>query len=220
MGAVWKMIISSVCGRGGRLESLDHIIELKGGSNFHAVLVVDAYGCRQHEIERFAAELERASFNSVSSASDLLGRIDVDLNIRMSAVCIAKSNGIVSLSNLGDCRAYSQGGELLTIDHTNAWDDLVALGLEPSRVGELVKKHPGRRVLKKFLKFPKPAHSAQGISFSGCGESNYLLCTDGFWEHLDQSNLKDLTSGGCSIEEFSSGLSGAEDNYTACLVRL
>lgn len=36
MGAVWKMIISSVCGRGGRLENLDHIIELKGGSNFHA----------------------------------------------------------------------------------------------------------------------------------------------------------------------------------------
>lgn len=213
------MIVSSVSGKGGRSENLDRIIELRGDNNFHAVLVVDAYGCSKPDVDRFAEEVGGISVDGLSSANELLGRIDVGFNIRMSAVCIAKSNGGVSLSSLGDCRAYSERGELLTVDHTNAWDDLVSLGLETSQIGELVKKHPGRRVLNKFLRFPEPAHLAQQISLSGCGESNYLLCTDGFWEHLDHPSLMTLTSGGGSIESFCSGLSGAQDNYTACLIR-
>ncbi|WP_258154616.1 PP2C family serine/threonine-protein phosphatase [Pseudomonas sp. 17053703] len=213
------MIVSSVCGKGKRQENLDCIIELRGSNNFHAVLVVDAYGCKQDDVERFAVGMEGFSCDGISSANDLLGRINYDFNIKMSVVCIARCDGRVSLSSLGDCRAYSERGDLLTLDHTNAWHDLAALGIEAARIGELVKKHPGRRVLRKFLKLPEPTHSAEEINIGKCVESNYLLCTDGFWEYLDQSNLRNLMSGGCSIEEFSEGLSDAPDNYTACLVR-
>ncbi|MGY8813034.1 MAG: PP2C family protein-serine/threonine phosphatase [Pseudomonadales bacterium] len=213
------MIVSSVCDKGGRQENLDCIIEFRGSNDFHAVLVVDAYGCKQHDIERFAVGMEGVSCDGISSANDLLGRINVDFNIKMSVVCIARSDGRVSLSSLGDCRAYSECGDLLTLDHTNAWHDLAALDIDTARIGELVKRHPGRRVLRKFLKFPEPVHFAEEISIGSWVESNYLLCTDGFWEHLDQSNLRNLMSGGCSIETFSEGLSGAPDNYTACLVR-
>ncbi|MCO7036032.1 hypothetical protein NAG83_05890 [Pseudomonas carnis] len=213
------MIVSKTCDKGGRLENLDCIIEFKGQDDFHAVVVVDAYGCKQHDVERFASEVKSFSTSGVSSASELLERINVDFSIRMSVVCIAKIDGGLSLSNLGDCRAYSENGELLTLDHTNAWDDLTARGIESTRVAELVKKHPARRVLNKFLKFPEPVHIAEGSLLSGCGETKYLLCSDGFWEHLNQSALMDLMSGNLSIEDFSNSLSGASDNYTACMVR-
>lgn len=212
------MIISAICGRGGRLENLDCIIEFQA-EGFSAVLVVDAYGCKQHDVELFAMEMKSFSIDGVSSASELLGRISVDFNIKMSVVCIAKNYDNVSLSSLGDCRAYSERGELLTLDHTNAWDDLVARGMDQARIAELVKKHPGRRVLNKFLKFPRPLHAAEEVIFSYCGESNYLLCSDGFWEHLNRSLIVDLMSGVLSVEGFSGTLSAASDNYTACLVR-
>ncbi len=212
------MIVSEICGKGGRLENLDCVIEFQGQDGFHAVLVVDAYGCRQHDVERFAAQMKGFSINGISSASELLGRINVDFCIKMSVVCIAKIDGGLSLSNLGDCRAYSEYGELLTLDHTSAWDDLTALGIESTRVAELVKKHPARRVLNKFLKFPEPVHAAQGVILNACKEGKYLLCSDGFWEHLNQSALMDLMSGVLSIEDFSNNLTGASDNYTACIV--
>lgn len=213
------MIISAVCCRGGRTENLDCIIELRDGNNIHAVLVVDAYGCTRNDVDRFVIQVKSLSVNDVSSACELLARINVDFNIKMAVVCIAKIFGRVSLSNLGDCRAYSQVGELLTLDHTIAWDDLVAIGVEHSKVAELVKAHPGRRVLKRFLKFPGGEHVAQGITIDGNNESNYLLCTDGFWSNVSQSILLSLASGATSVDEFSNELSSVQDNYTACLVR-
>src|SRR5690349_3872906 len=152
------MIVSAISGRGGRLENLDCIINLQGRDGFRAVLVVDAYGCKQCDVERFTGMMESFSSDGVSSASELLARISVDFNIKVCVVCIAKIDGVVSLSSLGDCRAYSEYGELLTLDHKNAWDDLVARGIESTRIAELVKIHPGRRVLTKFLKFPAPLH--------------------------------------------------------------
>jgi serine/threonine protein phosphatase PrpC len=213
------MIVSSISGRGGRLENLDCIINFQSRNGSRAVLVVDAYGCKQCDVERFTVMMEGFDFDGVSSASDLLARIDVDFNIKMSVVCIAKINSVVSLSSIGDCRAYSESGELLTLDHTSAWDDLFARGIEPTRIAELVKIHPGRRVLTRFLKFPKPLHVAEEVIINCSDEKKYLLCSDGFWEHFSHSNLADLTSGVLSVEEVYNTLSSASDNYTACIVR-
>lgn len=213
------MIVSAISNKGGRSENLDGIAELRY-EDFHAVLVVDAYGCKQVDVEAFLGAVRGVSLSGIRSASELLGRIDIDFSIKMSVVCIVKFDGQVSLSNLGDCRVYSEQGELLTHDHSNAWEDLLGRGIEVSRLAELVKRHPARRVLTRFLKFPQPVHTAQEMLFEMSGEKNFLLCTDGFWENLSVSTLMGLVSGAVSLDELEEEFSGAPDNYTACMVRL
>ncbi len=213
------MIVSAISNKGARTENLDGVAELRC-EGFHAVLVVDAYGCKQVDVEAFLGAVRGISLSGISSSSELLGRIDIDFSIKMSVVCIVKSDGQVSISNLGDCRVYSEKGELLTHDHSNAWEDLLRRGIEVSRLAELVKRHPARRVLTRFLKFPQPVHTAQEMLIEMNGEKIFLLCTDGFWENLSGSMLMGLVSGVLSLNDLVEEFSGAPDNYTACMVRL
>ncbi|SFG09797.1 Serine/threonine protein phosphatase PrpC [Duganella sp. CF458] len=63
-------------------------------------------------------------------------------------------------------------------------------------------------------------------SFSVCDGDIFLLCTDGFWEHLDERNMEQELHTALSPETWLSQLEGAvraqgghlQDNYSALLV--
>lgn len=128
----------------------------------------------------------------------------------MSLIFLQIENEKITITHIGDCRAYING-ELMTEDHSLAWEKLSARGKENFEVSNLTCKHPRRNILTRSIK-----HTNKNIIISSLTKeysgSNIILCTDGFWSlnHLDIIN-----------KEFKPNTKKSyDDNYTAIILNI
>ena len=132
-------------------------------------------------------------------------------------------------AHIGDSRLYHWKNKKLieqTLDHSVP--QMLALS------GEIQEKdiryHPDRNRLLRVMgvRGETPRYEC-GTSVSNHGEHTYLLCTDGYWELLDEQEMTDKLRANATIEEWlldmnsdicQNGRNTDMDNYTAIAVHV
>jgi serine/threonine protein phosphatase PrpC len=214
------VIIDQVCEKGGRIDNLDLLVPLIGGGGWQGVLLFDGYKCSEGSVRELARRMVAAfEGNSGVDAQGLIRLVDVaGLSVNASVLVLVRQGKSVTIFSSGDCRAYSLELGLLTSDHSVAWEQLAGRGITASKVSSLVVKHPARRVLTKSFKSPAGVVDGGLISLSTHDVSMLLICSDGFWEHLEEAVVVKLLNRDLSLEDFSASLPDSAENRTACII--
>lgn len=132
-------------------------------------------------------------------------------------------------AHIGDSRLYYWKGAKLkerTIDHSVP--QMLALSGEIKE--KEIRHHPDRNRLLRVLgvKGEHPRFDC-GKPMRNSGTQNYLLCTDGYWELVDEADMTNSMNSGETIEEWIIKMNGTircngehmdMDNYTAIAVRV
>lgn len=220
MGVIWQVIVDMICEKGSRIDNLDLLVPLIGSGGWQGVLLFDGYECSESSVRELARRMV-AAFEEYSGvdAEGLIRLVDVaGLSVNASMLVLVRQGKSVTIFSSGDCRAYSLEQGLLTSDHSVAWEQLVERGVVASKLSGLVVRHPARRVLTKSFKSPGGVVDGGLISLSTHDVSMLLICSDGFWEHLEDAVVVKLLSRDLSLEDFSSSLPESAENRTACIV--
>jgi serine/threonine protein phosphatase PrpC len=218
MGAVWKMIDFQASIKGNRRENLDFVVHLSA-NDVQAVIMVDGYRCTTDAVIKLLSSVNNESLIDEQTAKGLILKLKSEEEVNVSILCVLKTPTLFSIYSSGDCRVYDSRGQLLTCDHTNAWKNLKEKGISSDSIGSLVAKHPGRRVLTSSLRFPNPQYDGHDISISDIKPgSQFLLCTDGFWEHFDTSTVDNIIRRTLLIEDYLETMQGKSENSTACVL--
>lgn len=132
-------------------------------------------------------------------------------------------------AHIGDSRLYHWRQRKLkeqTLDHSVP--QMLAMSGEIKE--SEIRHHPDRNRLLRVLgiKGEMPRFET-GHPISNYGEHTFLLCTDGYWELIEEQGMTDLLRGSTAIEEWllgmnaeirRNGLDADMDNYTAIAVRV
>lgn len=204
--------------KGNRNENLDFVIHLSL-NDVQAVIMVDGYRCTTEAVAKLLASVSNESIMDEQTAKGVILKLRSEESINVSILCVLKTPNIFSIYSSGDCRVYDSQGQLLTCDHTNAWKNLEEKGVNSDSIGSLVARHPGRRVLTSSLRFPNPQYDGHDVSISNVKTgSQFLLCTDGFWEHFDRSTVDNILNKTLRLEDFLESIRGKAENSTACVL--
>ncbi|MNB86950.1 hypothetical protein D3C76_322410 [compost metagenome] len=204
--------------KGNRSENLDFVVHLSV-NDVQAVIMVDGYRCTTEAVTKLLASVNNESILDEQTAKGVILKLRSEEDVNVSILCVLKAPKIFSVYSSGDCRVYDSQGQLLTRDHTNAWKNLEEKGVNFDSIGSLVAKHPGRRVLTSSLRFPNPQYDGHEISIVDVKPgSQFLLCTDGFWEHFDRSTVNNIFNKTLRIEDFLESMQGKSENSTACVL--
>lgn len=214
------MILAMQQELGRRSANLDALLSVEAINGAKCVILIDGYRCSKEAVTSLSKIL--ADFflnNSCSSAKEVLeGAQQADLVVNASVLIVVKYAGVVSIFSVGDCRAYSEEGELLTKDHSLAWELLVAKGAGSGSIEEAVSKHPYKNHLVRSFKLPGGGINGDLLEFDVGRYSRLLICTDGFWTRV--SSRVDFVEviGSLELEHYCSCLVESSDNSSVCIV--
>jgi len=237
------MTYASVSRTGGRSANEDRAVCIERNGNY-CFAVADGLGA--HGKGGAAAEIltdvcERELRAEGEKGRDFLRRVfdtaqdeitaaqRTPSEMRTTAVVLSVINGRFTWGHIGDSRLYwFRRGRLRkrTLDHSVPQMLVSARQIKETDIA----RHPDRNVLLKSMgdKWDSP-YTCYEISGERrlSGNDAFLLCSDGFWEHLTADTIGRLLKGSGNAEEWlgsllsaaESGLDASEaDNYTAVAV--
>ncbi len=160
----------------------------------------------QQALEQAHACLGELSMNTVPDALDavcaspageaqaapaLVTAPEADVSDRMYSTAVVlwldASHGAAVWGNVGDSRLYRLAGgtvRLLSEDDSLVHHLVLAGVVAPERAHQ----HPSRNQLVAALGMREPVHPHGGDAVIEAGVA-YLMCSDGWWEHLDEAAL-------------------------------
>ena len=206
--------------KGGRRENLDIVAPMYKRGCLFGVMMIDGYQCREEDVFLFGELVKGADFSNYSSVDDFFKDGTFSEGFK-GAICMAYREGeCVIISNAGDCRAYSSLGNILTSDDTVAWEELKLKVSECNSLSILVSYHPYRSILTNYIITPIKELSFKKTVLSIDQVDNILLCTDGFWNQLNDGDIHKIMSEDTvqRLTDFHLKNKGMGDNSTVCLV--
>lgn len=147
--------------------------------------------------------------------------------MRTTACCVILSGGKCSSAYIGDSRIYhfihSRAKER-SVDHSVP-QYLVNMGEIKEKD---IRRHPDRNKLLRAMgsRWEKPMYQTPGFSPMKEGDA-YLLCSDGFWEWIDEKDMERCLAKAGSVREWIElmcelvlrhGKGHGMDNYSAAAV--
>ncbi|MGI9431802.1 MAG: PP2C family protein-serine/threonine phosphatase, partial [Myxococcota bacterium] len=146
---------------------------------------------------------------------------------RTTAVVLLEEQGQTLWGHVGDTRLYQLHDQRVahqTLDHSVPQALAAAGEIEPDEI----RRHPDRNRLLRALggdEDPTPTLPDAGHTRID-GRDVFLLCTDGFWEYITESDMEETLADASDPEAWLAELerrlleraSGAYDNYTATAV--
>jgi PPM family protein phosphatase len=169
---------------------------------------------------------EAAFVGGANNLHDVVRARDESANPQTTAVVAVITDQAVGIGHIGDSRAYRltpAGITWRSRDHS-----LVELLLDQGEIAEAqMGTHPDQGKLFKSIGIGKPpVPSVNVLAPLAAGEA-LLLCSDGFWEHLQPEELASLVDAR-DMEQCLAGLAhtavgraaGKSDNVTALCVRV
>jgi len=214
------MLKLTLTDKGCRRENLDIVAPMYKKGCFFGVMIIDGYQCREEDVLFFTELVKGTDFSNYPSIDDFFK--DGSLNEGFKgAICMAYREGdCIIISNAGDCRAYSSLGNILTSDDTVAWEELKPKVSDCNRLSILVSYHPYRSILTNYITTPIKEFSFKNTILSIDEVDNILLCTDGFWNQLNDGDIYKIMSEDTiqRLIDFHLKNKGLGDNSTVCLV--
>ena len=152
---------------------------------------------------------------------------NVKNKMRTTAAVLYVSNDMVYIGHVGDSRVYVFSDKELkvrTIDHSVP--QMLALSGEITE--EEIRKHPDRNIILRAMgtDWDKPMYELmQPITLSEC--KGFLLCSDGFWEYIDEAKMLSTLDNCGTAEEWlkamksiviENGAGSKMDNFTAIAI--
>jgi len=237
----FRMDIASATKPGGRLENEDTIWH-RSGENRALAIVADGLGgqggggkASQEAVRALSAGLwdgdpitrERIE-NAVAAANREVLALQRQTGGRMmtTVVLLAVEGDTCHAAHVGDSRLYwFRSGQILnqTMDHSAAQMAVVAGDI----MADQIRRHPDRSGLLRALGGGSGVRAGYISGPWGSGDG-FLLCSDGFWEHVWEAEmLCDLREAGTAREWLSlllarveGRLAPAADNLSAIAVRI
>lgn len=148
-------------------------------------------------------------------------------DMRTTAVCMASDEAFAYIGHVGDSRFYGfkkDGAYVRTLDHS-----MPQLLVRSNVIVESeIRHHPNRSVLLKVLGDETDEALCDLMEpLALCDFSAFLLCSDGFWEFLNEKDMLSTLHDSSSPQEWldemvaiveSNGNGKTMDNYTAITV--
>lgn len=154
-------------------------------------------------------------------------RLHAQSKMKTTMVILVIHEGKAYWAHVGDSRMYMFKGKkykLRTIDHSVP--QMLALSGEIKESD--IRHHPDRNRLMRVLgvKGEQPRFEC-GTPCKNSGFQAFLLCTDGYWELIEEKDMEELLKNSKTVEEWVIGMNeliqknGTDrdmDNYTAVAV--
>lgn len=174
--------------------------------------------------EKVVALLQEANAAVVTRKAD--GGATRDMHATIVLLLLDRGSSLAVWGHVGDTRVYLfRSGQVLyqTRDHSIV-QTMVDAGYASA---EMIRSHPQRSLLTSAI------GSSQAIELSVSAEALqvlpgdvFLLCTDGWWEHVEESEMERLLHASTGAEAWLSEMEGLirqrapseGDNYTALCV--
>jgi serine/threonine protein phosphatase PrpC len=174
--------------------------------------------------EKVVALLQEANTAVVTRKSD--GGVAADMHATVVLFLVDRSSNLAVWGHVGDTRIYLfRSGRVLyqTRDHSIV-QTMVDAGYATT---EMIRSHPQRSLLTSAI------GSSQAIELSVSAEAMqlvagdvFLLCTDGWWEYIDEGEMEGLLGASTGAEAWLSAMEelirqrapSEGDNYTALCV--
>jgi len=231
---------------GNRDVNEDSAIIIERGGNWCFVVADGLGGHGKGEIasQTVVATFERELSPDEQSAAGFLGRafaaaqdsvtdkqkaMGARFEMKTTAVALAIINGKCAWGHVGDSRLYMFNKNKIqtrTLDHSVP--QMLALSGEIRE--KKIRGHPDRNMLLRAIgvQWDSPMYEVSDeADASGC--QAFLLCSDGFWELIDEKHMRDSLKKQRGAEDWLRSMAGEVekngagrdmDNYTAITVTL
>lgn len=190
--------------------------------------VTDAFEVAMRKPGFTAESFFSEAFNNSVAALFNKARKDSSLScMKTTAVALLVSEGSFSFAHIGDSRLYAFSGEgcvQLTRDHSVPQLLVEAGEITPDKI----RIHPDRNKLLRALGTDGSAADYEVSSAASLeGISAFLLCSDGFWEFIEESEMEKSLKESSSANEWlmkmteaviRNGSGHMTDNFTAVAV--
>lgn len=165
-----------------------------------------------------------ASYHALLSEQDKLG---VRSKMKTTAVALAINETDAFIGHIGDSRLYvftKKGAVTRTRDHSIPQMLVLTGEISDSEI----RNHPQRNMLLRVLGMPwdSPKYEISApVPLSEC--KAFLLCSDGFWELIDENTMIELLNNSADVSEWlnkmisvvkANGQNCSMDNNTAIAV--
>ncbi|WP_080074121.1 hypothetical protein [Salmonella enterica] len=213
------MIVFSLTDIGSRDSNLDLISRIKCQDGELGVLIMDGYNCLEDGVKKIAETLSECCFNG-DVISDIFNPCK-GIPVKAAVCLVFKIGKLIHIYSAGDCRVYNKKGELLTEDDSAAWAELKSRKIDADKIPHLVCFCPNRNNLTSFVDFCCDDITLKHTTFDLSDENQMImLCTDGFWEHVEPNDFIDLMSGdvGSKLKKLKDSFPNRLDNHSVCVV--
>lgn len=196
-----------------------------GKGEVASALVVEAVGQIFNSAQKIDEDFLRSAFQlSQEALIDEQIRQDAKTDMKTTAVAMYIDGNKVQWGHVGDSRLYAFAKnkvKLRTLDHSVPQMLVFAREIKEKQI----RNHPDRNRLLRVMgiEWEKPmyelAEQTQLEKYQA-----FLLCSDGFWELIDEKQMCKLLKNSSTVEEWmqamvevikQNGISKNMDNYTA-----
>lgn len=196
-----------------------------GKGEVASALVVEAVGQIFNSAQKIDEDFLRSAFQlSQEALIDEQIRQDAKTDMKTTAVAMYIDGNKVQWGHVGDSRLYAFAKnkvKLRTLDHSVPQMLVFAREIKEKQI----RNHPDRNRLLRVMgiEWEKPmyelAEQTQLEKYQA-----FLLCSDGFWELIDEKQMCKLLKNSSTVEEWmqamvevikQNGIGKNKDNYTA-----
>lgn len=196
-----------------------------GKGEVASALVVEAFGQIFNSVQRIDEDFLRSAFQlSQEALIDEQIRQNAKTDMKTTAVAMYIDGDKVQWGHVGDSRLYAFAKnkvKLRTFDHSVPQMLVFAREIKEKQI----RNHPDRNRLLRVMgiEWEKPmyelAEQTQLEKYQA-----FLLCSDGFWELIDEKQMCKLLKSSSTVEEWmqamvevirQNGIGKNMDNYTA-----
>ena len=169
----------------------------------------------------------KCAVNAVCELFEKTGYTDTLSQMKTTLVILVQSGNVFQWAHIGDSRLYYfKNGKLKTRTLDHSVPQMLVMSGEIKEKD--IRHHPDRNRLMRVLgvKGETPRFEV-GTPIKRRGTQAFLLCTDGYWELIDESEMERTLKQSNSPEEWIAAMTrivekngqGSEmDNYTAIAV--
>lgn len=190
-------------------------------------IVVEKFGSQFKKIDEAVNFLGQTFLDSQAAILDKQAELRKGHQMKTTAVALTTDTDTAYIGHVGDSRVYvfrKNKVKCRTLDHSIPQMLVISKRLKEKDI----RNHPDRNILLRVMgiEWEEPMYELmQPLPLKKC--QAFLLCSDGFWELIDEKDMCDTLKTSDSVEEWIArmsdivrvnGMGKNMDNYSAIAV--